>query len=65
MIGKPAGRNDNDTNRGKRDFEASDEMLESAMNGTFDETSYDETELSRLESRWNSILLPRDSWWDR
>ena len=25
-----------------------DEMLESAMNGTFDETSYDETELSRL-----------------
>ena len=33
-----------------------DEMLESAMNGTFDETSYDETELSRLESRWKQYF---------
>ena len=33
-----------------------DEMLVSAMNGTFDESSYDETELSRLESRWKQYF---------
>ncbi len=33
-----------------------DEMLESAINGTFEESRYDETELSRLESRWKQYL---------
>lgn len=33
-----------------------DEMLSDAMNGTFEESRYDETELSRLESRWKQYL---------
>ncbi len=33
-----------------------DEMLEAGINGTFAEGSYDETELSRLESRWKQYL---------
>lgn len=33
-----------------------DEMLTEAMNGTFEESRYDETELSRLESRWKQYL---------
>lgn len=33
-----------------------DEMLTDAINGTFEESSYDETELSRLESRWKQYL---------
>lgn len=33
-----------------------DEMLEAAINGTFEESRYDETELSRLESRWKQYL---------
>lgn len=33
-----------------------DEMLEAAIDGTFEENSYDETELSRLESRWKQYL---------
>lgn len=33
-----------------------DEMLTDAMNGTFEESRYDETELSRLESRWKQYL---------
>ena len=33
-----------------------EEMLDSAIDGTFVETSYDETRLSRLESRWKEFL---------
>lgn len=33
-----------------------DEMLMEAMNGTFEESRYDETELSRLESKWKQYL---------
>ena len=33
-----------------------DEMLESAMDGTFEESRFDETELSRLESRWKQYF---------
>ena len=33
-----------------------DEMLNDAIDGTFDEKNYDETELSRLESRWKQYL---------
>ena len=33
-----------------------DEMLEAAINGTFEESRFDETELSRLESRWRQYL---------
>lgn len=33
-----------------------DEMLFDAINGTFEEDKYDETELSRLESRWRAYL---------
>ncbi len=31
-------------------------MLDDAQNGTFSESSYDETKLSRLESRWKEFL---------
>lgn len=33
-----------------------EQMLAEAINGTFQETIYDETELSRLESRWKQYL---------
>lgn len=33
-----------------------DQMLEDALNGTFSESSYDETKLSRLESKWKEFL---------
>lgn len=33
-----------------------DEMLTDAMEGNFEESKYDETELSRLESRWKQYL---------
>lgn len=33
-----------------------DEMLTSAMDGTFEESRFDETELSRLESRWKQYV---------
>ena len=35
-----------------RTLQRLDEMLTKAINGTFTEESYDETELSRLESKW-------------
>ena len=34
-----------------------DEMLDAALSGTFQEENYDETELSRLESRWKQYLV--------
>lgn len=33
-----------------------DEMLEQAINGEFEEERYDETEISRLESKWKQYL---------
>ena len=33
-----------------------DEMLEAAINGTFEESRFDETQLSRPESRWKQYL---------
>lgn len=33
-----------------------DEMMTEAINGTFEESRYDETELSRLESKWKQYL---------
>ena len=33
-----------------------DKMLDEAMNGEFKESSYDETKLSRLESKWKQFL---------
>ena len=37
-------------------IERLDRMLDEAQNGTFFESSYDETKLSRLESRWKEFL---------
>ncbi len=37
-----------------------DEMLTEAMNGTFVESSYDETELSRLESKFRQYLTGKE-----
>ena len=39
-----------------RIIERLDKMLDDAMNGTFSESSYDETKLSRLESKWKQFL---------
>ena len=33
-----------------------DQMLDDALNGTFSESNYDETKLSRLESKWKEFL---------
>ncbi len=41
---------------GNKVIERLDRMLDDAMNGTFSESSYDETKLSRLESRWKEFL---------
>lgn len=38
-----------------------DAMLEAAMNGSFVETDYDETELSRLESKFRQYLTARET----
>ena len=37
-------------------IERLDQMLDDALNGTFSESSYDETRLSRLESKWKEFL---------
>lgn len=37
-------------------IERLDQMLDDALNGTFSESSYDETKLSRLESKWKEFL---------
>ena len=39
-----------------RVVERLDQMLDDALNGTFSESSYDETKLSRLESKWKEFL---------
>lgn len=40
----------------KKTLERLDQMLTDAINGTFEESCYDETELSRLESRWKQYF---------
>ena len=40
----------------KHTFELLDRMLDDAMNGTFRESDYNETELSRLETKWVRFL---------
>ena len=37
-------------------LERLDKMLDDAMNGSFVESNYDETKLSRLESKWKDFL---------
>ena len=37
-------------------IERLDRMIDDALNGTFSESSYDETKLSRLESKWKEFL---------
>ena len=37
-------------------IERLDQMLDDALNGTFSESNYDETKLSRLESKWKEFL---------
>lgn len=39
-----------------RTLDRLDQMLEEALNGTFREADYDETRLSRLESKWKQFL---------
>ena len=41
---------------GNRTLERLDQMLDDAIAGTFQEENYDETRLSRLESRWKQYL---------
>ncbi|MBQ6096066.1 MAG: HAMP domain-containing histidine kinase [Lachnospiraceae bacterium] len=40
----------------KRIMEHLDQMLEAGINGTFEESHYDETQLSKLESKWLRYL---------
>ena len=40
----------------RQTMERLEEMLDGAMDGTFEEDHYDETELSRLESRWKQYI---------
>ena len=42
--------------RTTRTLQRLDEMLTKAINGTFTEETYDETELSRLESKWKQYF---------
>ena len=41
---------------GNKTIQRLEEMLDSAIEGTFTEKNYDETRLSRLESRWKEFL---------
>ncbi|MBO4749619.1 MAG: HAMP domain-containing histidine kinase [Lachnospiraceae bacterium] len=40
----------------KKIMERLDQMLEAGINGTFEESGYDETQLSKLESKWTRYL---------
>ncbi|MBO7340842.1 MAG: HAMP domain-containing histidine kinase, partial [Lachnospiraceae bacterium] len=40
----------------KRILDRLDEMLEEGINGTFEESSYDETQLSKIEAKWFKYL---------
>ena len=41
---------------GNKTIERIEKMLDSAMDGTFSENDYDESKLSRLESKWKRYL---------
>lgn len=41
---------------GGRTLDRLDQMLDAAISGTFEERNYDETRLSRLESKWKHYL---------
>ena len=41
---------------GKKMLAHLDKMLEDGINGTFEESEYDETQLSKLESKWLRYL---------
>lgn len=41
---------------GKRTLERLDQMLDEAIAGTFEESDYDESRLSKLESKWKQFL---------
>lgn len=47
--------------RGSKIIARLDAMLEAAINGSFVETDYDETELSRLESKFRQYLTAREA----
>ena len=40
----------------KKLVERLDQMLDAGINGTFEESDYDETSLSKLESKWLRFL---------
>ena len=40
----------------KKVLERLDRMLDDGINGTFEESDYDETQLSKLESKWLRYL---------
>lgn len=42
--------------RQKKQWDRLNQMLDEAMNGSFQESRYDETELSKLESKWKHFL---------
>nr|WP_307998974.1 HAMP domain-containing sensor histidine kinase [uncultured Merdimonas sp.] len=44
----------------KRTMERLEEMLDDAMDGTFEEERYDETRLSRLEARWKQYFTSQE-----
>ena len=44
----------------KRTMERLEEMLDDAMEGTFEEERYDETRLSRLEARWKQYFTSQE-----
>ena len=44
----------------KRTMERLEEMLDDAMEGTFEEDRYDETRLSRLEARWKQYFTSQE-----
>ena len=41
---------------GRRTLDRLDRMLDEAISGTFEESDYDESKLSKLESKWKRFL---------
>lgn len=41
---------------GRRTLDRLDRMLDEAISGTFEESDYDESKLSKLESKWKCFL---------
>ena len=46
-------------NHEKISYEKLNQMVDEAMDGSFSEESYTESELSKLESKWARFLAPR------